>query len=56
MEWQAFRLSREDKAKLKAKADKAGMTVSVIMRDLIRSPGTCGESNAIGWEREKSRG
>ncbi len=37
MEWQTFRLSREDKAKLRAMADKAGMTVSEIMRDMIRS-------------------
>ena len=37
MEWQTFRLSREDKAKLKTQADKAGMTVSEIMRDMIRN-------------------
>ena len=36
MEWQTFRLSREDKAKLKEMAEKAGMTVSEIMRDMIR--------------------
>jgi predicted DNA-binding protein len=52
MEWQTFRLSREDKAKLKAMADKAGMTVSEIMRDMIR---TGNENRAVHAALEEIR-
>ena len=37
MVWQSVRLSREDKARLKDLAEKNNMTVSEIIRDMIRN-------------------
>ena len=37
MGWQSVRLSYEDKAKLKELAEKSGMTISEIIREMIRN-------------------
>ncbi len=37
MGWQSVRLSREDKAMLEELAEKNGMTISEIIRDMIRT-------------------
>jgi predicted DNA-binding protein len=37
MVWQSVRLSREDKARLKELAEKNGMNVSEIIREMIRN-------------------
>ncbi len=37
MGWQSVRLSREDKAKLEDLAEKSGMTISEIIREMIRT-------------------
>ncbi len=37
MGWASFRLSQEDRKKLDAMAEKKGMTVSELFRDMIRN-------------------
>jgi predicted transcriptional regulator len=37
MGWASFRLTQEDKKKLDAMAEKKGMTVSELIRDMIRN-------------------
>ncbi len=37
MRWQSVRLSQEDKAKLEELAEKSGMTISEIIREMIRT-------------------
>jgi len=37
MGWQSVRLSPEDKAKLEELAEKSGMTISEIIREMIRN-------------------
>ncbi len=37
MRWQSVRLSREDKAKLEELAEKKGLTISEIIREMIRT-------------------
>jgi predicted DNA-binding protein len=37
MGWQSLRLSREDKARLEEMAEKSGMTMSEVIREMIRT-------------------